>query len=209
VQTDDIGLPRVKDEDGQLKYNLDVHRRRPGDLAGRRRRPLRDGRHRLDKDGTQAFLLDYFYDRLAFPDQLDKIREWFLKWRPEMIGIESNAYQRALVQMTARMDGLPPVVAVFSKSKKEERILGLGPLFKIGKVRIQRRHVQFIDQWVSFDPAKKNGDDDLLDAVEIALGVAGVLLPQRPLESLFGEETQRDTDARGSRVAAGARREEP
>ena len=38
----------------------------------------------------------------------------------------------------------------------------------------------FIDQWVSFDPDAKNQKDDLLDAVEIALGVANVLLPGMP-----------------------------
>lgn len=189
IQTDDIGLPRVKTEDGQIKYNLKVYIGVDPAIS------LADDADHFalavvgkTMDGAQAFLLDYIYDRFAFPDQLDVIREQFLKWRPEMIGIESNAYQRALLQMTARMDGLPPVVPVISKSKKEERILGLGPLFKIGKVRVQRRHVQFIDQWVSFDPAKKNGDDDLLDAVEIALGVAGVLLAQRPSASLFDED---------------------
>lgn len=194
VQTDDIGLPRVKSEDGQLKFNLDVFIGVDPAIS------LADDADHFalavigkTRDGTQAFLLDYIYDRLAFPDQLDVIREQFLKWRPQMIGIESNAYQRALLQMTARMDGLPPVVPVISKSKKEERILGLGPIFKIGKVRIQRRHAQFIDQWVSYDPAKKNSDDDLLDAVEIALGTAGVLLPQSPVTGLLENQSGTQT----------------
>jgi hypothetical protein len=94
-------------------------------------------------------------------------------------------------------------VPVISKSKKEERILGLGPLFKIGKVRIQSRHVQFIDQWVSYDPAKKNGDDDLLDAVEIALGVAGVLLPHNSLHDSHFNGGGGGTVHRGSRVGTG------
>lgn len=194
IQTEDIGLPRVKDESGELRNALRVFIGIDPAIS------LADDADHfamsvvgLSKDGDQAFLLDYFYDRISFPDQLDKIREWFLKWRPEIIGIESNAYQAALVQMTARMDGLPPIVPVFSKSKKEERIMGLGPIFKIGKVRIQRRHATFIDQWVSFDPSKKNQDDDLLDAVEIGLGAAGVLLPQSPLESLFGQHGDTQT----------------
>jgi predicted phage terminase large subunit-like protein len=184
IQTDDIGIP--KDPDG--KYALDTYIGVDPAIS------LADSADSfamaligITKDRTQVFLLDYYVGKITFPDQLDKIREWFLKFRPQIIGIESNAYQRALVQMTARMEGIPAIAAVISKGKKEDRILGLGPLFRIGKVRIAKRHAEFIDQWVSYDPAKKNQHDDLLDAVEIALGVASVLLPVRPDESLFGE----------------------
>jgi phage terminase large subunit-like protein len=193
IQTEDIGLPRYKDENGQLRVGLRMFLGIDPAIS------LADDADHfamaligITRDNSQAFLLDYYVDRIQFPDQLDKIREWFLQYRPEMIGIEANAYQRALAQMAARMEGMPPVVPVISKSKKEERILGLGPVFKIGKVRINRRHAKFIDQWVSYDPAKKNGDDDLLDAVEIALGVAGVLLPMQPFADHF------DADTRGS-----------
>lgn len=155
----------------------------------------------LTEDNEQAFLLDYFVGRLDFPDQLDKISEWHQQWRPEMLGIEANAYQKALVQMSYRLQGLPPIVPVFSKGDKNTRILGLGPVFKLGRVRLKRSMPEFVDQWVNFDPEKKNQEDDLLDAVEIALGTAGVLLPRRPyaagideLESLktpsVGEEAR-------------------
>jgi hypothetical protein len=185
----------------------DVHRRRPGDLAGGRRRPLRDGRHRARQE-QPGYLLDYFYDRIAFPDQLDKIREWFLKWRPEGIGIESNAYQRALVQMTARMDGLPPIAPSSPSRRRRSGSSGSARCSRPAACGSSAGTRQFIDQWVSYDPAKKNGDDDLLDAVEIALGVAGVLLPQAPLESLFGEERGTQT-LEEIAWAAGAVREEP
>jgi predicted phage terminase large subunit-like protein len=134
----------------------------------------------LTKDNAQVFLLDYFLGHIAFPEQVDKIQEWHLKWRPEMIGIESNAFQRALEQQANRLPGIPAIVPVFSKGKKEERILTMSPLFKVGKVRIRKNQGEFIDQWVSFDPEQKNQKDDLLDAVEIALGVANVLLPAMP-----------------------------
>ena len=84
------------------------------------------------------------------------------------------------MQQANRLEGFPGVVPVFSKGKKEDRILAMAPLFKIGKVRISRKQGEFIDQWVSFDPEAKNQKDDLLDAVEIALGVANVLLPGMP-----------------------------
>lgn len=136
-------------------------------------------------DNAQAFLLDTFVGRLPFPDQLDLIREWQLKWRPDLIGVESNAYQTVLAQQAARLDTFPGVIPTMAKGKKNDRILTMSPLFKIGKVRIHRRHSDFIDQWLSFDPEKKNQEDDLLDAVEIALSTAGILLPMNPHESLL------------------------
>jgi predicted phage terminase large subunit-like protein len=193
IQTEDLGLP--KERDGKLALDLFIGVDPAislSDTADSFAMALVGVTH----DHSQAFLLEYYVDKITFPDQLDKIREWFLKYRPQLIGIESNAYQRALLQMTARMEGLPNIVGIMSKSKKEERILGLGPLFKNGKVRINRKHMDFIDQWVSFDPAKKNQHDDLLDAVEIALGAAGVLMPIRPDVSLFGGD-RRDESLEG------------
>lgn len=131
----------------------------------------------ISDDNTQAFVLKTYRDRIAFPDQIDKIREWFLMYRPEYIGIESNAYQRALAQQASRMEGLPPIVPVISKGKKEERIMAMSPVFKIGKCRIHKSMVDFVEEWVNYDSTKANTDDDLLDATEIALSAAGVLLP--------------------------------
>jgi len=150
----------------------------------------------LTEDNSQAFLLDYWVGRIDFPAQLDKLREWHQQWRPEMIGIESNAYQRALAQMAYRMDGLPPIVPVYSSGTKNERIMSMSPLFKIGRVRISQRHGEFVEQWVNFNPAKKNQDDDLLDAVEIALGVAGVLLPRKPFAAAVDTPQSLDDEAR-------------
>lgn len=155
----------------------------------------------LSEDNT-VFLLDFWLGHIEFPDQLDKIREWHQQWRPEMIGVESNAYQRALAQMSYRLEGMPPVVPVFADGKSEGRvsaknvrILRMSPLFKIGRVRINKQHTDFIDQWVNFDPEKKNQKDDLLDAVEIALGVAGVLLPRAPYQAQVDRPQTIDEEA--------------
>ena len=139
----------------------------------------------VTKDNTQVFLLDVFKERVAFPDQVDKIREWQLKYRPELIGIESNAYQHALAQQAQRLDGFPGIVPIMSRGKKSERILAMSPLFKIGKIRLHRKHNHFIDEWVMYDSKLKNPKDDVLDATEIALGLAGVLLPQMVAPETF------------------------
>lgn len=131
----------------------------------------------ITRDNSQAFVIDTYKGRVDFPDQLDLIREWFLKYRPEYIGIEANAYQRVLAQQAVRMDGLPPVVPVISRGKKWERIMAMAPVFKIGKVRILKEQRDFIEEWVNYDSALSNPKDDLMDATEIALSAAGVLLP--------------------------------
>ena len=73
---------------------------------------------------------------------------------------------------------------VFSRGKKKDRILAMSPLFKIGRIRIHRQHHDFIDEWVSYNPDDKNPKDDLLDATEIALSLAGVLLPYLPPQDI-------------------------
>lgn len=131
----------------------------------------------ITEDMTQGFLLDYWSGKIQFPEQIDKIREWHSTWRPELIGIEANAYQKVLAQMVNRLQGFPAVVSVFAKGSKTERLISMAPLFKIGKFRIHKKHVKFIDQWVSYNAKVKVNRDDILDSVEIALGVAGVILP--------------------------------
>lgn len=131
----------------------------------------------VENDNRMAYVIDTFKGRIPFPEQVEKIAEWYAKYRPTMVGVEANAFQRALVQQIERLPNMVPVVPVFSKGKKIERIMSMTPLFRTGRVRIHRQHRDFIDQWISYDSSLKNPKDDLLDATEIALGVAGILLP--------------------------------
>jgi phage terminase large subunit-like protein len=131
----------------------------------------------VTEDNSQAYLLKTFRGHIPFPEQLEMISEWHMTYQPQYIGIEANAFQQALVQQAQRLPGLPNVVPIFSKAKKEARIMGMAPLFKTGRIRIHRSMRDFIDQWVSWDSTKKSIRDDMLDAVEIAIGLAGVLLP--------------------------------
>jgi len=184
VKTGDISLKSLIGDDGQYKLDIYIGIDPAISLS-------EDADHfaaaiiGITDDRAQAYLLDTFLDRIPFPDQIDLIQELQLKWRPMLIGIESNAFQKAIIQQASRLEGFPGIVPVYSKGQKNDRILSMSPLFKIGKIRIHRRHSDFLDQWVSFNPEKRNQRDDLLDAVEIALGVASVLLPSRPGEYLI------------------------
>lgn len=131
----------------------------------------------VTKDRRQIYLLEQYAGRIPFPEQVDKIHELFLKWSPHFIGIEKTAYQAALAQQVSRLEGFPPVVPHFTKGKKHERILAMSPLFRIGKVKILREHIDFIDEWLDYDSSKPNPKDDCLDSMDIALRTAGVFLP--------------------------------
>lgn len=134
------------------------------------------------EDDSQVYLIKTFKEKIPFPEQVDKIAEWAEKYRPMYIGVEANAYQRVLVQQTYRLPGIPNITAVFTsgrdKDSKKKRILAMSPLFKTGRIRIHRSQRDFIDQWISYDPDLSKPRDDLLDATEIALSLAGILLPR-------------------------------
>jgi phage terminase large subunit-like protein len=125
---------------------------------------------------NKVYLLDQYAAKIPFAEQLEKIQEYYLRYNADIIGIESNAYQAALVQQAERLPSMPPIVPIFAKGKKYERIMAMSPLFRIGKVRIRQEHRDFIDEWINYDASVRNPKDDCLDSVEIALRTAGALL---------------------------------
>jgi predicted phage terminase large subunit-like protein len=131
----------------------------------------------VKKDNTNAYIIEQFVGKIPFHEQLDKITEFHHKYHPMMIGIESTAYQVALVQQSMRLPGLPNVVPMFAKGKKHERILAMSPSFKVGRVLIHEGMKDFIQEWIDYDPELKNPKDDCLDSAEIAMRTAGILLP--------------------------------
>lgn len=131
---------------------------------------------------NEVFLIDQYAAKIPFVDQLEKIQEYHIRYKPDIIGIESNAYQAALVQQAERLPSMPPIVPIFAKGKKFERIMAMSPLFRIGKVRIKAEHKDFIDEWINYDASIQKPKDDCLDSMEIALRCAGALLGESFLE---------------------------
>lgn len=134
----------------------------------------------VTKDRSQVFIMDIYVDRIDFPDQLEFIQKTHLKWRPMYIGVESHGYQMALVQMARRLKTMPSIMPQPAVGKKNDRILSMSPSFTTGQVKIRGEFKEFIQEWVDFDASRQNQHDDILDAVEIALRTAGVLLPGFP-----------------------------
>ncbi|MDE2105450.1 MAG: terminase family protein [Patescibacteria group bacterium] len=131
----------------------------------------------VTKNNEQAYLVDQYASRIPFAEQLEKIAEYAQMYHPQMISVEANAYQAALAQQAFRIPGLLPIFATPAKGKKADRILGMAPVFRLGRVKIRRDHVDFVNEWIDYDSELKNPKDDCLDAVEMALRAAGALLP--------------------------------
>ena len=143
----------------------------------------------IAEDNSQVFLIKTYKEKIPFPEQIELIQEWATRYRPQYIGVEANAYQRVLAQQLNRLPGMPIISAVFTggrdKDSKKKRLLAMAPFFKMGRIRIHRSQRDFIDQWISYDPSLSKPKDDLLDATEIALSLAGILLPQELSTSAF------------------------
>jgi predicted phage terminase large subunit-like protein len=131
-------------------------------------------------DSTQVYLLELYMNRIQFPEQVDLIESYHKKYRPIMIGIEKGGYQESLAQQMLRLESFPPVEPVPAVGQKKSRILSMSPLFKMGKILIHKDMHDFVSQWINYDSSRRNPEDDALDAVEIALRVAGIILPGNP-----------------------------
>ena len=142
---------------------------------------------------NRAFVIESISKHIPFAEQLDVISEYQAKYRPVYIGIEDVAYQRALVQQASRLDSSPNVIGVPAKGSKAERIISMSPAFRLGKALIQQTNKTFIDEWLDYDTTNKNAQDDVLDSVEIALRVAGVI-SEEPVQLAGGIATVHHRD---------------
>lgn len=127
-------------------------------------------------DSSQVYLLELYLNRIPFPEQVQLIEDYHKKYRPIMIGVEKGGYQEALSQQLLRSESFPPVDPVPAPGSKKARILGMSPHFKSGKILIGRDMLDFVSQWINYDSSRANPEDDALDATEIALREAGIIL---------------------------------
>ena len=90
------------------------------------------------------------------------------KWNPLQIGIESNAYQKALPQQLKKTSMLP-IKEVNRTKDKVTRISSGFVHFENGKVFLPENHPEldnFINEYVYFPHGKH---DDMLDSMELAI----------------------------------------
>lgn len=108
-------------------------------------------------------------------DQVDKYFELWLRWKPEYSGVESNAYQAALVHLIREemfrksTKGAPcyhEVTPITHSTKKTERVEGvLQPRYAAGYIIHARKHLLLESQLVDWPRGKK----DLPDVIAMAV----------------------------------------
>lgn len=106
-------------------------------------------------------------------------------YKPNMIGIETVAYQQALIHfLDAEMRRRNVVVPVHpvtrgSDQTKEMRIRGLVPRFEWGRVFVKRGLVDFEEEYAKFP---RSPHDDLLDALSSIEEIAYPIAKERKIE---------------------------
>jgi predicted phage terminase large subunit-like protein len=113
----------------------------------------------------QVYVLDIYRAKLEFPEQPKAIITKAGIWKPLKIGIESNAYQKALAQHLKTTTMLP-IFQVKTNAPKEVRMAALSPHFENGRIRLRQDMHDFIQEYLAF-PYGKN--DDQLDALDIGM----------------------------------------
>lgn len=152
------------------------------------------GRHK-----NKVFVLEVSLAKDQNPEQT--AAEFFrlaTKWRPRQIGVESIAYQRVLAsylrQKMAETGKYFFIQEIVDRRKKDDRIRqALVGLASAGALFFHRSQLDLIQQFLDYPDT---GHDDALDAVAMALEVAG---PMRSgdLEAEYRriEEDERDVPA--------------
>lgn len=135
-------------------------------------------------DGSGIFVLDFYEGQLRFKAQTEKIIEYYNKWDPIKIAIETNQYQEAQYQNLK--DELPDIRVKQVKQEKDKitRAMKLSALFEDRKVFFRK------------------GQQDLL--IEHL-----VLFPNHRYKDLFDAFDLAVTQARGKRRRKSSRNQEP
>jgi predicted phage terminase large subunit-like protein len=119
--------------------------------------------------GGNFYVLDAVRDRCSFLTQAKHVRKIAAEFKPKKIGIESVAYQAAFASYLAETTDLP-VVEVRPRGDKVARAYRLSALCEAGRLFLGENHGALEKELLDFPDG---AHDDLLDALEIAVSVAG------------------------------------
>lgn len=146
---------------------------------------------------------DYWQKRGAHPrDQIDRFFAMAMIHRPQRHGVETVAFQRALVHLMqeemARYGYFFEVVKVHNTQQKDERIRGiLGPRFAAGYVFFDRKMPELETPLLDYPAGKVDGPDSLAGAIALLDDFSGSAAGKEfddeypPLETILGEDLGR------------------
>jgi len=123
----------------------------------------------IDKKNNM-YILDIVRERLTPTNLIIRLFALYKRWKPMRIGIESTAYQKALIYFTQdemkRRNEWLPIEELKSDTDKERRIRGLIPRYNTGTVFHQNTHTILEEELLRFP---KGEHDDVADALAYQL----------------------------------------
>lgn len=144
-----------------------------------------------DKNGN-FYIREVFRGRLSAPEQFEHIKKTWQRYKFDLAGIESVAYQEAMAQWL-RENSSVPVTSVKRRQDKEMRAVKIQNYFENGKVFFPKELTQTVlvlrEELLVFPNSEH---DDLFDALECAITVATQALSGFWFE--FVGEEQENTD---------------
>lgn len=118
---------------------------------------------------NEIYVLDWFRDKMAFPNQVKQVKILYDEFTPERIGIETNAYQLALKQQVLS-ERILPIKEIESVKNKIERIILSSVNYENGLVYVPIDHPYynaFMEEYRIF--FEKGHHDDMLDSMDMAM----------------------------------------
>lgn len=114
-------------------------------------------------------IVDYSLDKLDPLQTVYKIIDLCFMWHIRVVGIESVAYQAALISFLRFVlfeRGLQAleIVPMNEGDRKVERIVTWASWLKRGDYCLTSGEFQITSQLLKYDPSKKHNDDDIIDA---------------------------------------------
>lgn len=137
------------------------------------------------------YLLDLFNKRVGPTEVVEQIFRMVKRWTPLAVASEDISTQKGLnllieQEMLKRGQYFTLDKVKHQAISKENRILGLTPVFENGNFYIREEDTDFIEQYTSFNPTHKITFDDVLDATEMV--VAKYLDYYKPQDDREDEE---------------------
>ena len=139
-------------------------------------------------NGNEQFLLEAWTSRVGATDLAQQIIDFYLRYNPYRIVIETVAYQGALIEVLdllcaqQQVKGNLPIYEhrTGSQSRKDIRIRGLEPYFKKGLFYYHKAQTEFYNEYCNFPNIKNR---DLLDALSFQRDVWEKLANRDPNRS--------------------------
>jgi predicted phage terminase large subunit-like protein len=121
----------------------------------------------ITSDRTGYYLLDYYEGQLRFSAQTSKIMEFYRRWDPIRIGLETVQYQEAQLQVLKELDPDIRIKPIKTVKDKVTRAWKLSALFEDKRAYFKKsQHDLFVEHMVLFP---NNTHDDLFDAYDLAV----------------------------------------